>query len=164
MTSSDASLAYCMAFDEELFALKPFFERSNGEMIPCRNAIVYALCMRLEVDRSIFSFGHKTPHYRFYNPVSNNVGKESFHLVANGEKGQQLYLCTAQKYLHTPMEEARIEAAESAALDLGASFHLITDMDLFGPDPEYMKSVLRFWISHQWETMEEYKVCQSYTL
>lgn len=150
MSKADVAIAYSMAFDKEMFARKEDYECQKCGVVHCPNSYSYLLCFRLDADPNVVRFRHKTVRFEYYHPEHEAVEGAFFDFDVDDKRGRRLLYVTAQIHLHTPVEEAMLEAADSAAHDLGAKFEVWTEVELFGPNPEYAKSVLNFYMNKLW--------------
>jgi hypothetical protein len=140
-----------MAFDEPLFRRKQDYECAKSGKIACPNSYCLAVCFRLDGDPRVDSFRFGVVRYPYFDPSSGLTRYRHFDFDVRQGKGRTLLFVTSQYYLHAHKEESQIEAAEAHADQIGARFELITEPELFGDNPGYMKSLLRYYTEKMWE-------------
>lgn len=145
MDHKDICLSYRLAFDEKLYFRRESFSSVKAGIVHCDNGLEYFLCRRLDVDPQVISFKVHHTRFQYFCPEDEVVQEATFSFSVTMRGGQErLLYVTSQNLIDTSIEEARLEAAECRAHDLGASYELWTEPEVFGPNPSYMKSVIRY--------------------
>lgn len=144
MTARDVTLAYSMDHDPAVFGRKGEYRCAKGH-VQAPNILVYFAARHLDMDPEVTAFRHARTRFEFYHPVSQKVAGAYFDFDVWLRGGGRKYIyATPCHLLHTPVEDSKIEAAEAhAGLD---AFQLITEPDLFGSNPRYMRSLVRFFL------------------
>jgi hypothetical protein len=141
----DVDLAYSMAFSRELFMRKETYACPKSGIVHAANSYAYVLCFRLDGDWRVKKFRYKKTRFEFYHPERKVTEGAFFDFdVTMGDGTRRLIYVTPVLFVHTPVEEAMIEGAESAASSARAKFELLTEADIFGPSPAYMKAVILY--------------------
>jgi hypothetical protein len=144
-SAKDVVLAYNMAFDPAVFARRDSYSCAKGGIIHAPNAYAYMMCRKLDADEHVKRFRHHTVRFPYWHPVLKREmgGYFDFDVTMLGGARRFLYVTPCLR-VHTPIEEAMIEAAECVARDHKASFELVTEVEIFGPNPDYMFALIRF--------------------
>lgn len=145
-----------MAFDPALFSIRRQYQCEKSGVCACHNSFCYVYCFRLDGDQSVEAFRYGQVRFPFYDPESRQTRYECFDFDVKLRDGsRRLVYVTTVSRLHTPVEEARIEAAEAHAEMLGARFVVVTELELFGDSPAYMKSIIRYYTERMWERFKD---------
>lgn len=142
---SDVALAYSMAFDPTLFHKRGEDETLKGGIVKSPNSYVFFAARALDRDASVKRFRHHAVRFSYWNPEKQKEGAGwiDFDVEMNDGSRRMIYV-TPQQYLLTAVEEAMLEGAECVARQHKAHLIVWTEVDIFGPNPEYMKSVVRY--------------------
>lgn len=144
MATSDLVLAYRMAFEPRYYQLQRPVRTCKGGVVRALTSYVYFAAMRLDRDRAVESFKHRGVRYDYYDPERGKARWGYCDFDVRLADARKLVFVTSCQFVGTPAEDCRIEAAECAASSLRAAFEVWTEVDLFGPNPAYMRSVVPF--------------------
>lgn len=144
MRHSEVGLRYSLEFDAVLFRKQKTFQCPKSGLVRCHNIVTYFYCTHLRDDRRVESFFNSAHRFEYYKPNCKLPGRGTYALDVKREGKIQLVYVTSQAFLHHLQEELIIEAAEANAERLGFEFVLVTEPDVFGEKPEYMRSLIDF--------------------
>jgi hypothetical protein len=140
---SDVALDYSLTFAPTLFYRTCSQNCNKGGVVNAPNSYVFFLARILDQDRRVQSFRHQNERFEYWHPTLLRVDSSYFDFDVRCTDGsRRLLFVTPQSRLHTPPLDAMLEGAECAARALKAKFEVWTEMEIFGPNPEYMRSVI----------------------
>ncbi len=143
---NDVQLLYAMEYDPLFFNRSLIFKSERFGPISCSNIVTYFLCHQLSQNPKVESIYNSIHRFKYFDPYKKHPMRKLFALdvVLSGRK-QLLYVCSVWD-LYKKTEDYIIEAAESYAQHTGLEFRLITEPDVFGKNPEYMKSLVEYFL------------------
>jgi hypothetical protein len=145
-----------MAFAPALFNRKPVFVGDKCAAVQCQNSYQYFVAKRLDADPAVHRFHHHGTGFKFVDPFTGKVRRNSYDFTAFLlTRAIRLVYIAPCKNRHTHHEEAQIEAAEAHAHDIGAEFALLTEIEIFGPNPAYMQSVIPYILDRRYERFRD---------
>lgn len=151
-----AHLNFSMAFDPALFSIRSQYSCAKSGVCACANSFCYVYCFKLDGDPTVEAFRYGQVRFPYYDPESRQTKYESFDFdVKLTDGSRRLVYVTTVSRLHTPLEESRIEAAEAHADLLGAGFRVVTELELFGTNLGYMRSIIRYYTERMWEKFKD---------
>lgn len=140
-----------MAFDPLLYRRKATYEAQKGGKIDYPNSYAYMAARALDGNHRVLSFQYNKVRF----PVSNGPSLIYQHFdfdVKHDDGNRTLAVITTCDSRYKEREEAIIEAAEAHADSLGALFELWTELELFGLNPDYMRSIVHFIMDRKYLT------------
>lgn len=141
-----------MAFDPALYARKSEYVCRKSGPVKGVNSYGLVLCFRYDGDQNVAKFRYGNVRFPYYDPELDRERSHAYDFDVRMTDGtRRLVYVTSERFLQTAREEAQIEAAEAHAQHLGAQFVLVTELDLFGTKPEYMRSLIVYLTERLWE-------------
>lgn len=138
-------LGYRFGFDPQFFGWSNPFSCPKSGVVECPNIVLHFLCRHLESNPNIKQFGSSKRKFGFFDPKTGKIKTDYFSLeIVTKDQQNYLVYATSQAFLYDPAEESRIEAAEAEASRLKLKFLLVTEPEVFGPNPEFMRSIVNY--------------------
>lgn len=143
--AKEISLLYSMEFDPAYHNRKDQYACAKGGTTDAPNSLVFFVAMKLDADPLVKSFRFGKVRFPFWHPEHKAVINDRYDFDVTMQDGsRRLVYVTSERFLMTKIEEAKVEAAESHAGSVGAAFDFWSEPRIFGDDPAYMRSLVRY--------------------
>lgn len=149
---STVANSFAKSFNPELYLRSKDFFGSKCSNIRTLTSYDYVLAQRLEGDSSVRLFKYRSISYRYFHPETRRTKEDYCHFqVVDVDWSTTLVYVCPEVRLHREVEIAKIEAVEMVADELGYHFSIVTELDLFGSNPEYMRSLIEYMYMDGWK-------------
>lgn len=149
--TKEISLLFSMEFDPSVHNKKGDYTCDKGGTTPAPNCLVFFVAMKLDCDPLVKSFRFGKAQFPFWHPEHKAVINDRYDfdvLLTDGTR--RLVYVTSERFLMTKIEEAKVEAGESHAQSVGAEFDFWSEPRIFGDNPAYMRSLVRYVMDKQY--------------
>lgn len=137
MNNLDVNLNYDLGFDPSLY-----YRTGNYFFNKCGNfyytsSLMFFLVKNLDNDPNVKNLYVRKFPFKYFHPLKNSFCSDFYDVSTENTH----YYISSQHFLNTQLENSRIYAAK---IQSDKNFVVITEPDLFGNNPNYMKSLIDF--------------------
>lgn len=145
MDARDVAANYCLEFDPVVYFRPGEEQHAKAGLVQSPNSCVYFLARRLEANDKVKSFKISDIPIEYWHPIERTTHGTFFDMdVEYVDGSRKLIYVTPQIRMHTEVEETIISLAEDIAKTMKVGFEVLTEIEIFGDNPAYMKSIVRY--------------------
>ncbi len=142
---------------KELFNIKTFYTsrpyRSWKGSAACKSSFEFIACHQLTTDAQVKRFADGDLEFVYFDFEAEKALPAFYPLTSwDHDDNCTLIYVTSLRLLDLPREQMKADAAEADAYTHGCAFKLLTELELFGDNPEYMISIIPFLIGNHVNT------------